>query len=57
MKREDIIEVLQATLLWVDKGKPENYGINPKFAEMGIKLVEYLQKLETSLLQFFNILI
>ncbi len=46
MKREDILEVLQSALLWVDKGKSEEYGIKPKLAQMGIKLAEYLQKIE-----------
>mgnify|MGYP001567412478 CR=1 FL=1 len=46
MNREDILEVLQSALLWIDKGKSEDYLINPKFAQMGVKLAKYLQKLE-----------
>mgnify|MGYP001574006893 CR=1 FL=1 len=45
MIREDIIEVLQSALLWLDKGNPEDYGVKPKLAEMGVKLAEYLQKI------------
>ena len=46
MNREEILEVLQSTLLWLDKGNPEDYKINLKFAQMGVKLAEYLKKLE-----------
>ncbi len=48
MKREDIFEVLQASVLILDGGTPQNYGINPEFATMGKKLIDYLTKLEAS---------
>lgn len=45
MNNEEIVQVLQATILWLDKGKPEDYGIEPHFAKIGKKLADYLQGL------------
>ncbi|MFA5992448.1 MAG: hypothetical protein WC796_01945 [Candidatus Pacearchaeota archaeon] len=46
MNKEEIIRVLEATLLWVDQEEPEIHGIEPKLAKIGKKLTNYLEELQ-----------
>lgn len=51
MKREDLFEMLEACVLWIDKAEPETYGIRKELSDKGKKLADYLQglKIEVSL--------
>ena len=47
MNKEDFLEVLRAALHYWDGGDPvKDYQMNPKLANVGIKLVDYLRSKE-----------
>lgn len=46
MNREDIVEFLNAGIIYLDNGIPEEYGLNKELSDMARKLINYLKLYE-----------